>query len=439
MLIVASVSLVLAQLGAQGLAQLSDEQLISELTKLSTQGTGYHASAWSGQFLALDEEPVFHGGIIGAPKPQPSPVMREIVRRGVSIVPELLESIADPRETGLIVEHKGGFGGMWHGKEYDPRYSDPRRRPAGIDRGLGTGEHMGRYTIRVGDLCFVALGQIVNRGLSCVRYQPTACVVINSPVKSPVLAKAARQDWSGLTAKAHQESLTTDALSYWGNLWAAEPIKRLCFYYPAEGEALAFKLLSRPTYWDDPHWKLAYEVVKTQKKDAWLSLVAKFRKTHGETAVLGIPRAVWWVHMMTSSEHTTKDQATAKAFLVAMFPKFDASAPVFVNAATFDDQAELLEGLALIRSDKIDQAALSLFRSIKPMRRKEVQEQRDLDGIAIHAADRLVGKGHDEELAEHLNARIAELAPRKPEDYTYPGWALKEFRRIAALLRPQFS
>src|SRR6185436_13894719 len=51
------------------------------------------------------------------------------------------------------------------------------------------------YTVKIGDVCFVALGQIVGRFYSAVRYQPTACIIINSPVESPEYRALVREIW----------------------------------------------------------------------------------------------------------------------------------------------------------------------------------------------------------------------------------------------------
>jgi len=42
------------------------------------------------------------------------------------------------------------------------------------------------YTVKVGDVCYAIIGQIVNRSLMAVRYQPSAGLVINSPIEMPL-------------------------------------------------------------------------------------------------------------------------------------------------------------------------------------------------------------------------------------------------------------
>lgn len=220
---------------------------IDKLLEISEEGIGTHSTAWASGFIATDEEPKFRGGILGSQRPAVQPAMRELVKIGVAALPDLLNHVSDPRKTAL----KAGlthpfFGSSWYSDEYDSRFRDAKRRQQRVNAlGFG-GPHgfSGSHTIRVGDLCFVAIGQIVNRQLHPVRYQPTACLVINSPVRTPPLAEAVRNDWSGLTAEKHQESLTADALRHLS--YAA--LTRLYYYYPEVADSVALKLLERPLH-----------------------------------------------------------------------------------------------------------------------------------------------------------------------------------------------
>ena len=66
------------------------------------------------------------------------------------------------------------------------------------------------YTIRIGDVCFTLIGQIVNRALVAARYQPTGFVMVNSPVETPSLAERVARDWAGTGADALKASLLAD-------------------------------------------------------------------------------------------------------------------------------------------------------------------------------------------------------------------------------------
>ena len=226
---------------ATDLGSVSTEDLIGRLQDESSEGIGTESMAWASGFMAIDDKPQFRGGILGSAKPAVSPVMRELVRRGTGALPSLIEHLSDSRPTKLTVGK--GFIGKWFGKEYDPKVRVPGAHP-GLR--LPHEDSFDSYTVKTGDLCFVAVGQIVNRQLNAVRYQPSLCLVVNSPVETPWLAAAVKADWSGLTPADHERSLEQDAVSTSNPYLPGEALKRLMFYYPDAGTALAAQLLDRP-------------------------------------------------------------------------------------------------------------------------------------------------------------------------------------------------
>jgi hypothetical protein len=93
--------------------------------------------------------------------------------------------------------------------EYDYNRRTVARPPEGVNRDpwKSDGPAPPRdHVVTVGDLCFVALGQIVNRWFEAVRYQPTAIVMINSPTASAALKNAVRRDWATLTPDTHRNA-----------------------------------------------------------------------------------------------------------------------------------------------------------------------------------------------------------------------------------------
>lgn len=88
--------------------------------------------------------------------------------------------------------------------------------------------------VRVGDVCYALIGRIVNRNLLPIRYQPSAGLVVKSPIEDPVLTEEVKRDWRGIDAKEHKASLLADARAG-SDLWKYEPaLRRLRFYYPDE-------------------------------------------------------------------------------------------------------------------------------------------------------------------------------------------------------------
>jgi hypothetical protein len=215
------------------LSDLPAELLIDQLTEVSKQGIGFHATAWADAFIAISDEAEFGDGILGSVKPAVSPTMREIVRRGADILPDLIRHLGDNRKSRLRVPG-GAFPVLWLSREYDPRYADAARQPAGVfthGEDMPHPKFLDEYTVTVGDLCYVAIGQIVNRRLNVLRYEPSGCVVINSPVRMPALATAVEQDWGDVGVAEHRESLLRDALG--GTARRSDgALVRLAFYYP---------------------------------------------------------------------------------------------------------------------------------------------------------------------------------------------------------------
>lgn len=217
------------------MAKLSTEEIIGKLQEVGQEGTGFHSTAYSRQFMALDEKSEFAGGIIGSYRPQVSPQIRELVRRGVEALPLLLKHISDERSTGLSVGKNGPIMASWLSDEYDCRYEANRYNYSNVNTNKTQDIPFGEeYTLKVGDLCYVIIGQIVNRDLMAVRYQPTSCMVVNSPIETPALAEAVRKDWEGLDLEGHKASLIKDYKES-EHEWHQEPAyKRLFFYYPEE-------------------------------------------------------------------------------------------------------------------------------------------------------------------------------------------------------------
>ena len=220
--------------------RLSVTELIDRLQQVEHEGIGYHSTAWARGFVGVDEEAAFAGGVLGSHAPIVAPQLRELVRRGIAALPELLEHLPDSRDTSVTVGGHVLIEGRWFSNEYDPRDLPPETELPVIPHVPTWTEQdfTGSYTLRVGDLCFVAIGQIVNRRLYAVRYQPTSCLVVNSPVELPDLAEAVRNDWAGLDRTQHCQSLIHD-LELQRDPWRAEEAwKRLSFYYPETAREL---------------------------------------------------------------------------------------------------------------------------------------------------------------------------------------------------------
>jgi hypothetical protein len=141
--------------------------------------------------------------------------LRSLVEIGPDALPFLLEALEDKTPTKLtIVRFWELFGTTYFGTELGGNPLNPVERRVlpnhpfpQLEVRLYPGktaqeseenedDFEGSYTLKVGDICFAALGQIVGRPYDAVRYQPTAIVIINSPLERKVLRERVRAIWS---------------------------------------------------------------------------------------------------------------------------------------------------------------------------------------------------------------------------------------------------
>src|SRR5579871_355894 len=156
--------------------------------------------------------------IMGGYERKRSDALVELVKLGPRALPFLLDSLDDSTPTRITVKHEGDFGDMSFGCEM---WGNPANQPeatalkelfknAPYSSGLDANA-VHSYTVKVGDICFVIIGQIVGRRYQAVRNQPTGCIVINSPTRYPAIAKAIRAAWSAPDSdKRLLESLLSD-------------------------------------------------------------------------------------------------------------------------------------------------------------------------------------------------------------------------------------
>ena len=243
------------------LSAVPTEVLIDQLATLDEETAGVAASGVYETFMAEDGEPQFTMGLIPAQRVTIPPQMRELVRRGGTALPALVSHIRDQRPTRIVVGD--GFLVMRaFSSEYDPR-SNLAFRSSGC---LSKCPEFDSYTVAIGDICEVLIGQIVNRRMTAVRYQPTAILFVNSPIMTPELAQRIEADWKGVDSKGLEASLLNDIVT---SIDAADQfppetdkriiasanaartqyrhqgaLKRLRFYYPQTYATLDGKLLT---------------------------------------------------------------------------------------------------------------------------------------------------------------------------------------------------
>lgn len=385
------------------------EKLIDQLVDVGSEGVGFHSTAWAAGFLAIDEAPKFRGGVLGSPKPVVSIPMRELVKLGVPALPSLIEHLSDERETHVTVATgQGIIMSQWHSDEYHPRYRERKRHPSGVNTDYEL--NVDSYRLKVGDLCYVAIGQIVNRSLSVVRYQPSGCRVINSPVQRPSLAAAVRTDWLGLTKAQHQETLVEDSFQK-SPFSPASALKRLHFYYPEKGCEIAVKLLSRPPCDVTSVSKFVHdELLPETDAKKWRGLIDGFRNSTSSVEADSIPFHFfheYWIQPGDSHEEKA-NRIQAGKILKNEFPEYDMNHPAFINSVWISDQSYLIDGISSIESDLIDKAVFEFFNTT--VNTKFAWDNPiELDDLAMFCMERLIDKGHEDVFLKYCNHRIEEI------------------------------
>jgi hypothetical protein len=252
----------------------SVSQLIDDLTQIDAQAPGLDSAAVYSGFLANEAGISFEMGVLGVPPPHVPPQMRELVRRGPVALPELIKHLDDRRPTKLEVGNKDpststhGVGidtFMWtvFSDEYDPRSLGPRNEKHEPWKVRMMTNFQGRYIVRVGDVCYVLIGQIVNRRLFAVRYQASAGLIVNSPIEAPVLAEQVRNDWGNADPEVLRASLLADlratnpSSASYTQRFNNSALERLRLYFPDTYNALEG---------DDLKTKNGFEEDETRRK-----------------------------------------------------------------------------------------------------------------------------------------------------------------------------
>lgn len=214
--------------------------LIDQLDKLDTQDTGYSGSASGSSFLPLCYSSASVVLLSPTTPNEKSDAMLSLVKLGSKAVPALLDHLDDDRKTKIVIRNNGfGFFSI----------SQDNGRKAEDEQLQGNGEAK-QYTLRVGDLCYVALGQIVNRSYTAVQYIPSGTIAITSVPHSQKIRADLKRQWGRLTEKKHFESLANDLNAKKPNgddRTRAGASLRLAYYFPKEYEPLAIEQLKAPT------------------------------------------------------------------------------------------------------------------------------------------------------------------------------------------------
>jgi hypothetical protein len=235
-------------------------KLIASLAKIDGPDYGLSATLSGTSFAPIPGHSHAGALLLTDHQIKPSNSLKELVEIGPAALPFLLDALEDKTPTKFTLEHKSIIGGMWFANELRGNPLNPvEQRALKVKKKQekdGFPEKQVRsYTLKVGDVCLVAIGQIVGRGYQAVRYQPTACIVINSATEDVNLRNQVRTIWSSKDPMQHlfksllldyasegiwKERESFDTWSVGSNL-QVEAAMRLLYYFPKETAALIGK------------------------------------------------------------------------------------------------------------------------------------------------------------------------------------------------------
>ena len=192
----------------------------------------------------------------------------ELVKLGPKAIGVLLKHLDDRTPTRITLKLIGGIIGAANlNPVLDVNTADPIEKPHQRDFDiwmlpLDASDGIETYRVRVGDVCFVTLGQIVGRYYFTVRYVPTGCLIISSPVECPKLAKAVREIWTteaftrrlleslirSYCTQPVKQGIKPDEASdarYAAERFNAAAARRLLYYFPDQAKALGVQAPKR--------------------------------------------------------------------------------------------------------------------------------------------------------------------------------------------------
>jgi ankyrin repeat protein len=388
----------------QGLSKMNIRDLIDKLQEVAEGDTGYLPTQSGSGFLPLGTSQAA-ALLLGQKPPARSDTLRELVKRGAAAVPHLIAHLDDQRPTKITIRYRSALGGMYFVDEYDYNSRTAKQPPEGVNRRRDWSENdPDTHTVTVGDLCFVALGQIVNRRFSAVRYQPTACIMINSPTRSEALRRAVKKEWGDLTPEQHKKSLVRDFLDPDSEYRRTDACLRLGYYYPDALEPLALKQLAAPRY-DvfEVQALVRKKLYRTEDVNARKELFDAFVARRGEVARQGILVQLFGdLDTQEADERRAlspplREKHAARACLIELYgyPKEVKSKDRPHLLPTGDTtQARFVDALAFFPSAKIDQAVREILRST------------DDYHLANACARYLVGRGADEAIRQYVEQRL---------------------------------
>jgi hypothetical protein len=231
------------------------ERVISSLAEIDRPDIGFSPTMAGRAFAPLEGQSSMDVFVWMDHKLTSSGALKQLVALGPAALPALLSHLDDKTPTKLKVE-EFGFGEFYLTRELGGNPLNTSERSV-LDT-LKSKEtdwfesgNVESFTVKVGDVCLVAIGQITGRGYNAVRYKPSGLGMINSPTHDPELCAHVRSIWQSGDPRRHLlDALLLDYSTrgrfngespdgwYVGSSLQIEAAMRLLFYYPEESAVL---------------------------------------------------------------------------------------------------------------------------------------------------------------------------------------------------------
>ncbi|QDT99311.1 hypothetical protein [Gimesia aquarii] len=271
------------------------ETLIDKLVTVSEPGFGYLVYSSGTEFLPYADTGMMGAQVIGAGQPVRSEPLRKIVEQGIDAIPTLIKHIGDERKINMKPVQGFSFTGFIDLYDFNNRTRKDVPSNVNLDLFEKDENHPNKHSITVGDLCFVALGQIVNRRFAATKYVPTGILAVSSPSYSKQLREVVIKDWQDLTREQHIQQLIQDFKmpDHEGRQFGA--YLRLSFYYPEFVETLVLKQLNKPVYDADKISNFVSDkLYEAGNKEQQQKLFDEFIRINGETYAGGIMESLYY-------------------------------------------------------------------------------------------------------------------------------------------------
>jgi hypothetical protein len=234
---------------------------------------------------------------------------------------------------------------------------------------------------------------------------PPGGLVVSSPTYSRHLCAVVRADFDGLTEKRHRDLLVQDFLAPDFEERRNGACRRIAFYYPAALEPLVLKQLAVPTF---DVFKIndfvRGELYPNTSQEHRRAMFREFLRANGQASSDGILLQLFddLDTQEADEQHRLspplKEKYDARALLVQLYGYTQAVSSTNKPYVTNWDNcalARFIKAIGHYKSRKVDEAVHDIFTRIT-----------DDDYLALACINRLMGKGHDEEIRLYCQRRI---------------------------------